>query len=57
MIQAHLRGRLARGKVRAELARAFSPPDLEKAKAHARSFLPHDENRNLLPINCPLSCF
>lgn len=57
LLQSRVRGMRSRVRMRVELARAFSPPELEKAKAHARSYLPHDQNRKLLPLNCPMKCF
>lgn len=56
-IQARARGQRSRQRMRAELTRAFLPPDLERAKAHARAMLPRLPNGDLLPLNCPMRCF
>ena len=56
-IQAQVRGQRSRQRMRAELARAFLAPDLERAKAHARALLPRLPNGDLLPLNCPMRCF
>ena len=47
----------SREKAREDLSRAFSTPDIDEARKHARAYLPHMPNGDLLPINCPMSCF
>ena len=51
------KSRHTRERNRDDMARAFSTPSLDKAREHARSQLPHMPDGNLLPINCPMSCF
>ena len=57
LIQAHFRGARVRRGVNRWLGRAVGVPDLARAKAHARSLLPHDQEGRLLPLTCPIECF
>ena len=57
VIQARFRGARVRRAVHRWLGRAVGVPDLARAKAHARSLLPHDQDGRLLPLSCPIECF
>ena len=46
-----------RRAVHRHLGRAVGVPELARAKAHASSLLPHDQDGRLLPFPCPIECF
>ena len=57
LIQARFRGARIRHQLHRWLGRAVGVPDMERAKAHARSLLPHDQEGRMLPLSCPIECF
>ena len=56
-VQRVYRGARVRRRINQHLGRAVAEPDLKKSVAHAESLLPHDQNGELLPLNCPIECF
>ena len=57
IIQTRFRGARVRRAVHRWLGRAVGVPDLGRARAYARSLLPHDQEGRLLPLSCPIECF